>query len=79
MDKLNIIGIRVDNRGDHATSVQKVLTSYGTKISGRFGVPARDKRDGLIAIVMEGDEKEVQSLTRDLLDIKGVDVNSMNI
>lgn len=34
MDKLNIIGIRIDNRGDHAASVQEVLTRYGTNISG---------------------------------------------
>jgi len=79
MDKLNIIGIRVDDRDDRAASVQKVLTNYGAKISGRFGVPARDKQDGLIAIVMEADASDVHRLTSDLRNIEGVAVNSMNV
>lgn len=78
MTDLNIVGIRVDNRGDHATSVQHVLTSYGTKIIGRFGVPAPDKTDGLIAIVMKADTGDVQRLSDDLSEIEGVTVNSMN-
>ena len=79
MHKMNLIGIRVDDRDDHAASVQKVLTNYGTKISGRFGVPAPDKHDGLIAIVMEADTNDVQRLTSDLRNIEGVVVNSMSV
>jgi len=77
MKRLNVIGIRVDDRDDHATSVQKVLTNYGKKISGRFGVPALDKNDGLIAVIMEADSEDVQSFTADLRNIQGVAVNSM--
>ena len=79
MDKLNIIGIRVDDRDDHATSVQKVLTNYGNKIIGRFGVPAPDENDGLIAIVMHADAHDVKSISSDLRNIDGVAVNSMNV
>jgi len=79
MDKLNIVGIRVDDRDDHAASVQKVLTNYGKKISGRFGVPTSNKEDGLIAVVMEASENEVQRFTGDLRSIEGVIVSSMNI
>jgi len=77
MKKLNVIGIRVDDRDDHAASVQKVLTNYGKKISGRFGVPAHDKHDGLITLIMEADSEDVQSFTADLRNIEGVAVNSM--
>jgi putative iron-only hydrogenase system regulator len=76
---LNIVGIRVDGRGDHATHVQHVLTSYGTKIIGRFGVPAPDKEDGLIAIVMKAEESDIKSLSEDLSNIEGVSVNSMDV
>lgn len=79
MTSLNIVGIRVDDRGDHATHVQHVLTSYGTKIIGRFGVPAPDKTDGLIAIVMKADESDIKSLSQDLSNIDGVTVSSMSV
>ncbi|MEN6461394.1 MAG: hypothetical protein ABFC94_08515 [Syntrophomonas sp.] len=79
MTDLNIVGIRVDDRGDHAANVQHVLTSYGSKIIGRFGVPAPDKTDGLIAIVMKADTSDVQRLSNDLRKIEGVTVDSMNL
>ncbi len=79
MKRLNIIGIRVDDRDDHADNVQKVLTTYGTKISARFGIPAPDKHDGLIAILMEADTSDVQHLTSDLRNIEGVTVNAMDL
>ena len=79
LSSLDIIGIRVDDRDDHADSVQKVLTQYGSQITGRFGIPTPDKEDGLITIVMEADTSEVHRLTNDLLRIEGVVVNSMRV
>ncbi len=79
MSNLNIIGIRVDDRDDHASSVQKVLTNYGNKIIGRFGVPAPEENDGLIAIVMNADANDVQRISSDLRNINGVAVSSMNL
>ncbi len=79
MNQLNIVGIRVDNRDDHATGVQKVLTNYGTKIAGRFGVPFPDKHAGLIAVVMDAESKDVQRFVNDLREIEGVAVSSMKV
>lgn len=79
MSSLNIIGIRVDDRDDHAASVQKVLTHYGSQISVRFGIPTPDKDDGLITVVMEADKSEIRRFTDDLLSIEGVVVNSMSV
>ncbi|MGI5920434.1 MAG: hypothetical protein ACOX6I_01700 [Syntrophomonadaceae bacterium] len=79
MDELNIVGIRIDDRGDRATSVQHVLTRYGTKIIGRFGVPAPDKTDGVIALIMKSDAGDIENLSADLRKIDGVTVNSMHL
>ncbi len=79
MNKLSIVGIRVDNRGDHATRVQDVLTSHGTKIVGRFGVPTPDKRDGLITVIMDAEDDDVQHLTNKLSQISGVAVDSISL
>lgn len=79
MQKLNIVGIKIDNRDDHAAEVQKVLTTYGNKIIGRFGVPTQDKNNGLIAIVMEAETNDIQHLANDLHNIDGVEINSMNV
>lgn len=79
MRKVNIIGIRVDDRDDHATSVQKILTNYGKEISGRFGIPTHDKHDGLITVIMQSDAEVVHQFTSDLRNIDGVSVSSMNV
>lgn len=79
MNNLNIVGIRIDDRGDHAISVQNVLTSYGSKIIGRFGVPSPHKTDGLIAVVMEADDSDINKLSQELGNINGVTVNSMHM
>ena len=79
MNQLNLIGIRVDDRDDHAICVQKILTEYGEKIIGRFGVPAPDENDGLIAVVMKANANEVKDFSSDLRKIDGVAVNSMQV
>lgn len=79
MGKVSIIGIRVDDRDDHAAGVQKVLTTYGHEISGRFGVPTHDKHDGLITVIMQSDAEVVHQFVSDLRSIDGVSVNSMNV
>ncbi len=79
MSDLNIVGIRLDDRSDHASSVQKVLTNYGDQIVGRFGIPTPDKQDGLIAVVIEAESSDVQCLTDDLRKIDGVIANSLNL
>ena len=73
------MAIRVDDRDDHAICVQKVLTEYGQKIIGRFGVPAPDENDGLIAVVMKANANEIQNFSSDLGKIDGVAVNSMKV
>lgn len=79
MGELNIVGIRIDDRDDRAPQVQKVLTSYGTKIIGRFGIPRPNKEDGLIAVIVEADSDDVRQMTADLKRISGVTVNAMNL
>lgn len=76
---MNIVAIRVDHRDDHALEVQKVLTEYGETIIGRFGVPAPGENDGLIAVVMKADPKDVQDFSSDLGKIEGVTVYSMQV
>ena len=77
--ELNIVGILVDNRPEHAPEVQRVITDFGRCILGRFGIPDPGDRDGLITLVMECDEETRRQMIKRLEDIPGVSLNHMHI
>jgi len=73
---LAVMGVLLKNRREQAPEVQEVLTKYGDLILARSGVhdPARDR--GLIALMVEGGEEEVDALAQELEDVTGVDVST---
>ena len=79
MKELTIIGIRVDHRHDHAPIVQQVLTNYGSKIIGRFGVPDPNDDDGLVTVIMHAEQSDIATIVGDLRNITGVSANSMRL
>jgi len=70
------MGVLLKNRREQAPEGQEVLTKYGDLILARGGVhdPARDR--GLIALMVEGGEEEVDALAQELEDVTGVDVST---
>lgn len=79
MDKMTIMGIRVDHRANVAPQVQEVLTKHGNIIISRFGLPDSLKRDGLITLYIKSGKNEIQELSKDLNSLEGVTVKTMEI
>jgi len=75
--ELNIIGIIVNNRPEHAPTVQRVISDFGQCILGRFGIPDPSSENGLITLVMECDSKTSTELQRRLQELETVSFNSM--
>lgn len=77
MDKrLGFVGIIVENREKQADSVNHVLSEFGEVIVARTGVPYKQKKCGVITLIVDATTDEVGSLTGRLGSIEGVSVKS---
>jgi putative iron-only hydrogenase system regulator len=77
--EINIVGILVDQRAEHAPEVQRVISDFGRCVLGRFGIPSPDDNHGLITLVMECDEETSRQLIGRLASIPAVSLNHMQV
>jgi len=75
-----ILGIRLDNRTNTAIEFQKVLTHYGCAIKTRLGLHEVANNlcapNGLILLEVI-DDSEAEKLKSELLEIEGLELQSM--
>lgn len=75
-----IMGVRLDNRTQTAVEFQRVLTNYGCAIKTRLGLhEVLDNKcapNGLILLELI-DDSEAQKLQNELLQISGVELQTM--
>lgn len=75
-----IMGIRLDNRTQTAIDFQKVLTNYGCFIKTRLGLHevanSKCAPNGLILLELI-DDAEAQKLRDELLEIPGLELQTM--
>lgn len=78
-----IIGLRLDNRVDHAAKLQEVLTNNGCSIKVRLGLHdvAADycSNDGLIILQPCGEKEDVLALVGELDKIDGVTAKMIDL
>lgn len=79
--KSSVISLVLEKRTEDAPDVQDVLTRNGCLIKVRLGV--HDVKgcsdNGLILLVVEGDDQEVQTFISDLKQFPRVRVNHMDL
>ncbi len=74
-----IIGIKLQNKEENSTELQKVLTKYNCIIKLRLGINNTGflcSDDGIILIQTDNNEIEIE-LEKDLLDISGIQIQRM--
>lgn len=79
--KIRVLGILVSDRVKEAKELQNVLTKYGCIIKTRIGLHTVEDscaRDGLIILELIDKEEEWKSLEKEVLEIKGVEIQNMN-
>ncbi|MGD9638508.1 MAG: TM1266 family iron-only hydrogenase system putative regulator [Alphaproteobacteria bacterium] len=80
MDKrICVISMIVSNRIETAPKVNELLSKYGEKIVGRFGIPFKDKGYNVVSVVLEAETDDIGSLTGKLGQISGVTVKSLTV
>lgn len=76
-----IMAISIDSRNMHAPEVQTLLTKYGCIIKTRLGLHEVQTEScsqvGLILLHICSDPSEIESLEKELTEIKGVNVKHM--
>ena len=75
---LSIMGILVEERAKVAPEVQEVITKFGCEILCRMGIPGPEKKNGLIALVIESDLEKLMKFRRELEAISGLRVQTLS-
>lgn len=80
---VNIMGVTINLRTAHAPVVQEILTRYGCIIKTRLGLHETDEKtcseQGIVLLQLTGSDEEIEKLRDELIDISGVNVNTMQI
>lgn len=79
--KTTILGLKLENRTEVATSLQDILTKYGCSIRSRIGLhdneEQQDDDHGIILLELTGDPKEQKNLEEALTKLEKVQVQRM--
>lgn len=76
-----VYGVHITERMKSAVDVQKVLTEYGCNIKTRLGLheisddACTDR--GLLILELCGDEGKIETMTKALRELEGVEVKGM--
>ncbi len=75
--RCGIISLLIKDREKAAAAVNQVLYRYSHLLLGRMGLPNRRRGIYMIAVMVEGEEEELEKLFRCLQDINSVEVRRL--
>lgn len=71
-NRVAVIGIVVNNREETSKKVNDILSSFGSIIVGRMGIPYHERNISVISIIVDGTNDEIGALTGKLGNINGI-------
>ncbi|MDR3349893.1 MAG: hypothetical protein LBO03_09930 [Acidaminococcales bacterium] len=74
---VGIIGIANKKPKEISDKLNSIIWNYHSVISGRMGIPRHDRDTGVIALIVEGDAREIKGLEDALKAVDGVSVKSL--
>lgn len=78
-----IMAIAMDPRSEVAPRAQEILTKYGCIIKTRLGVHETSEdmcsERGLVILLVNGKDEEINGLSEELSSVHGIKVKSMTI
>ncbi len=70
--RLGVIAIIIENPHDSQAKVNSFISEASAIVVGRMGIPYREKNVGVLALIVDGTENEINALTGRLGNIAGV-------
>lgn len=74
--RIGVIGIVVEERNKVTKKLNEILSEFGEIIIGRMGVPSRELKLSIIALIVEGTPDEIGAMTGQLGNLPGVTLKS---
>ncbi len=70
--RVGVIAIILENPREAQEKVNNYISEASEIVVGRMGIPYREKHIGVIALIVDGTENEINTLTGKLGNISGV-------
>lgn len=70
--RLAVIAIIIENPKDVQGRVNTLISDSGEIVVGRMGIPYRERHLGVLSLIVDGTENEINTLTGRLGNIPGV-------
>ncbi|AGB41210.1 hypothetical protein Halha_1264 [Halobacteroides halobius DSM 5150] len=74
-----IVALQLDERGDFAPDMQKILTKYGDNIKTRIGLHNYSDDQGLILLQFSGQSNSLAEFKAEVNNINSLSYKAMNL
>jgi len=74
--RLAVIAIILENPKEIQGRVNGLISEYGDIVVGRMGIPQRERNLGVLSLIVEGTENEINTLTGKLGNVSGVNARA---
>ena len=75
--RVGVVAILIGDRKAAVGKVNELLSEFGDLVVGRMGVPYRERRVSVIALLVDGTTDEIGALTGRLGAVPGVKTRSL--
>jgi putative iron-only hydrogenase system regulator len=70
--RLGVIAIILERPKDVQERVNSLISEFNQIVVGRMGIPYRERNLGVLSLIVDGSENEINTLTGRLGNIEGV-------
>ncbi|NLW48234.1 MAG: CopG family transcriptional regulator [Firmicutes bacterium] len=74
--RLGVIAVILERPQEVQEKVNAVISEFGRIVVGRMGIPHRERNVGVLSLIVDGGEDEINTLTGRLGNIKGVNAKA---
>lgn len=74
--RLAVVAVILENPGEIQHKVNQIISDTGEIIIGRMGIPDRSRNLATIALIVEGTEDKINTLTGKLGNVPGVNARA---
>jgi putative iron-only hydrogenase system regulator len=74
--RIGVIAIILENPKEIQGRVNSLISEFGGIVTGRMGIPNHERNMGVLSLIVEGTEDEINTLTGKLGNIHGVNAKA---
>ncbi|HEX3044430.1 MAG TPA: TM1266 family iron-only hydrogenase system putative regulator [Bacillota bacterium] len=74
--RIAVVAVILENPKDVQGRVNSLISECGEMVIGRMGIPNHERNIGVLSLIVEGTENEINTLTGKLGNIQGVNARA---